>query len=89
MITLSSNMDMEVSTMNPALDEPADDLLDALIDLIEARADESPDLGAWAIEALADGLGCGVVVTHPDHPEDRVKRLTDALLDAFAEGSRK
>ncbi len=50
---------------NPAIHEPADDLIDALIDLVEARIDDEPDLAHYVAEALAGGLGLDVAITPP------------------------
>ncbi len=56
---------MTINTTQPFGHEPADDLIDALIDLVEARIGDEPDLADWAVEALAGGLGLDVVITPP------------------------
>ena len=52
-------------TNAPAIHEPADDLIDALIDLVEARIDDEPDLAHYVAETLAEGLGFEVTLTRP------------------------
>ena len=49
----------------PAIHEPADDLIDALIDLVEARQQAEPDLAHYVAETLAEGLGFDVTLTPP------------------------
>lgn len=43
--------------MKPAIHDPADDLIDALIDLVEARQHDEPDLAHYVAETLTEGLG--------------------------------
>lgn len=75
--------------MNPAIHEPADHLLDALIDLIESRRDDEPSLAAWAVEALADGLGLAVVIINPTSTVGRARRprlVRESNLPLIASG---
>jgi len=52
-------------TNAPAIHEPADDLIDALIDLVERRQHAEPDLAHYVAETLAEGLGFEVTLTRP------------------------
>jgi len=75
--------------MKPAIHEPAEALLDALIDLIEARREDEPDLAAWAVEALADGLGLAVVTTDPLSTVNRARQprfVRESNLPLIASG---
>lgn len=54
-----------MTTNAPAIHEPADDLIDALIDLVEARQQAEPDLAHYVAETLAEGLGFDVTLTPP------------------------
>ena len=56
---------MTINASTPAIHEPADDLIDALIDLVEVRIDDEPDLAHYVAETLAEGLGFEVTLTRP------------------------
>ena len=58
--------------------EPADALLDALIDHIESDDDHFLQ-GAWAVEALADGLGVDVILLEGEGNVERMEALGEAL----------
>ena len=64
---------MTINASTPAIHEPADDLIDALIDLVEARIDDEPDLAHYVAETLAEGLGFDVAL-RPHRPRQRPPR---------------